>query len=280
MAAIAPTGGPYAAEIAVARQAALAAAEVIRQHYAAGGIAVDTKADASPVTQADHDANNVIVDRLRVAFPADGILSEESPDDAKRLTKRRVWIIDPLDGTRDFVARTGEFCVHVALAIDDVAVVGVVAQPVEHALYWAATGAGAFVERDGQIQRLTVSSQAELAVLRIGVSRLNLSSRVGECLRAAGLDGQAVAMGASVKYLAVAAGTLDGTINLSPGECEWDTCAPEVIVREAGGRVTDGQGRPFLYNQLSPAHRHGSIVSNGASHDQLVRLVSPYAETL
>jgi 3'(2'),5'-bisphosphate nucleotidase len=272
----------YSEELDVARQAAQVAAAVIMQHYARGSIAVETKADESPVTAADRDANTVIVDRLRAAFPDDGILSEESPDDGQRVSKSRVWIVDPLDGTRDFVARTGEFSVHVALAVDGVAVVGVVAQPVTGAVYYAALGGGAFVQRQGQSkpESIAVSPVAVLADLRIGVSRLNLSSRVGTLLRAAGLDSRAVAMGASVKYMAVASGSLDGAINLSPGECEWDTCAPEVIVHEAGGRVTDGHGLRFRYNLPSPSHRRGSIVSNGRCHDQLAALVAPYADNL
>jgi 3'(2'),5'-bisphosphate nucleotidase len=270
----------YARELDVARAAAQTAAAVILQHYAKGGIAVDTKADESPVTAADRDANTVIVAQLQAAFPDDGILSEESPDDGQRLGKRRVWIIDPLDGTRDFVARTGEFAVHVALAVDGAAVLGVVARPVTASVFFAVAGTGAFVARDGQTASLAVSETATLADLRIGVSRLNLSSRVGACLHAAGLDGRAVAMGASVKYMAVAGGTLDAAINLSPGECEWDTAAPEVIVREAGGRFTDADGRPFRYNQPSPSHKRGSIVSNGRCHDALAALVAPYADNL
>ncbi len=87
-------------------------------------------------------------------------------------------------------------------------------------------------------------------------------------------------MGASIKYMAVARGTLDAAINLSPGECEWDTCAPEVIVREAGGRVSDADGRAFRYNQPNPSHRRGSIVSNGRCHDPLAALVAPFADKL
>lgn len=270
----------YKIELSEARAAAEAAAGVIRGHYDKGGIAVETKADESPVTAADRDANAVIVERLRAAFPTDGILSEESPDDGQRLAKQRVWIIDPLDGTRDFVARTGEFSVHIALAVDGAAVVGVVAQPVTAAVYYAVAGQGAFCARDGRTERLGVSDRGALAALRIGVSRLNLSSRVGAALGAAGLTKNAVTMGASTKYLAVARGTLDAAVNLSAGECEWDTCAPEVIVCEAGGRFTDVDGRPFRYNLPDPVHRRGSIVSNSRCHDPLAALVAPFAENL
>jgi 3'(2'), 5'-bisphosphate nucleotidase len=266
----------YDQELEVARQAAREAAAILRRHYAQGGIAVETKADHSPVTQADRDANAVIVERIRAAFPDDGVLSEELPDSGgERLGKSRVWIIDPLDGTRDFVARTGDFCVHIALAVEGAGAVGVVARPVTGALFSAVAGAGAFQEAGGERERLQVSPARALGELRIGVSRLNASDRLSACLRAAGLDRHLEVMGASVKHLAVARGALDAVINLSPGECEWDTCAPEMIVREAGGTVTDGRGHPFRYNQPDVAHRRGSIVSNGRCHDQLVALIAP-----
>src|SRR5215471_436617 len=110
------------------------------RHYANVGIEVQTKPDRSPVTAADLEANAVIVDGLRAAFPGDAVLSEESADDGARLGNRRVWIVDPLDGTRDFVARTGDFCVHVGLAVGGEAVLGVVYRPTTGALYHARRG--------------------------------------------------------------------------------------------------------------------------------------------
>lgn len=269
----------FSQELEVARRAARAAAETILRHYSAGGIAVETKGDQSPVTQADKDANAVIVAALRAAFPEDGLISEELPDDLDRLFKSRVWIVDPLDGTRDFVARTGDFCVHVGLAVDGEAVLGVVMQPTTGALYTASAGDGAFLEdSSGGRQRLSVSSQVDPAALRMGVSRLNASNRLGQCLRANNLEANATVMGASVKHMAVARGDLEGVVNLSPGEQEWDTCAPEVIVREAGGLFTDGVGQPFRYNQRDLMHVAGSVASNGACHDALVAMLAPYLD--
>ena len=266
----------YDDELQLAGQAAREAAAIILRHYQAGGIAVETKADDSPVTAADRDANAAIVGRIADAFPGDAILSEESPDSEARLDKRRVWIVDPLDGTRDFVARTGDFCVHIGLAVDGAAALGVVVQPTTGTLWRAAAGAGAFRERDGAVERLHVSAVAELARFRIGVSRLNASDRLGQCLRQAGLDRRAETMGASVKHMATAAGALEAVINLSPGECDWDTCAPEAILREAGGALTDGDGHPFRYNQRDVLHARGSIASNGARHAELVGMIAPY----
>jgi 3'(2'), 5'-bisphosphate nucleotidase len=266
----------YTRELATAAAAAREAGRVILRHYRQGGVAVETKADHSPVTIADRDANATILARLAAAYPDDAILSEEAPDDRARLAKARVWIVDPLDGTRDFVARTGEFCVHVGLAVDGIATVGVVHHPVSDATFLAVRGAGAFVEVDGARTRLEVSGVSAPAAVRLGVSRLNISGHLLHALAAAGLDKQAVAMGASVKLMAVARGTLDAVVSFSAAEMEWDACAPEVIVREAGGSFTDLDGRPFAYNQVDLAHRRGSVASNGACHAALLALLRPH----
>ena len=107
----------------MAAEAARDAGRAILRRYSQGAIAVETKLDNSPVTIADREANAVILAALTAAFPDDAILSEESPDNRRRLGKARVWIVDPLDGTRDFVARTGDFCVHVGLAVEGIATV-------------------------------------------------------------------------------------------------------------------------------------------------------------
>jgi 3'(2'), 5'-bisphosphate nucleotidase len=274
----APAGVDYARELEVAEQAARDGGAIVLRHYRReDGVRIEIKPDQSPVTEADLDANRAIVDRLRAAFPDDGILSEELPDSDDRLGRRRVWIIDPLDGTRDFVARTDQFCVHVGLAVDGVAVVGAVYQPVAGLLFSARAGGGAF-QSDGRgpPTRLRTSAVTAPPEMRVGVSRLNPSGRLGETLAATGLDGHVVAMGASVKYMALARGALDLVVNLSPGEQEWDTCAPEVVMREAGGVLTDGDGQAFRYNQRDPSHRRGSVASNGACHAALTALLHPH----
>src|SRR5262245_30371990 len=134
----------YRAELQIAEAAARAAGELIRAHYERGGVPVETKSDDSPVTQADKDANEKILELLAAAFPADAILSEETPDSDDRLVHRRVWIIDPLDGTKDFVNRSGEFSVHVGFSDGGEAVVGAVYQPITRVMFGASAGHGAW----------------------------------------------------------------------------------------------------------------------------------------
>jgi 3'(2'), 5'-bisphosphate nucleotidase len=262
----------YTRELAVAEQAARAAGAIIRAHYARASMQIDTKADASPVTQADREANEAILAVLRVAFPADAILSEETPDDEARLGARRVWIIDPLDGTRDFIARSGEFAVHVGLAIDGVATVGAVYRPTLDAMYSAVLDGEAICDEAGVRRALHVSTERVRSQLRIGVSRLNQSSLLGRVIAASGIAPQTVAMGASTKHMALASGELDAVIALG-SEHEWDTCAPEVVIRAAGGDFTDADGQPFRYNRSDTMHYRGSIASNRACHSELVALV-------
>jgi 3'(2'), 5'-bisphosphate nucleotidase len=265
----------YDKELTVAKTVARQAGEIVMRHYARPEIDVQTKSDQSPVTAADLDANAAITEGLSAAFPDDAILTEETPDDGTRLTKRRVWIIDPLDGTRDFVARTGDFCVHIGLAVDGEAVVGVVYQPVTDALAYAVRGRGAFEERQGETHVLQASTLSAPGQIRIGVSRLNLDEGLGKCLAAAGMVDRAVRLGASVKHIALARGELDAVLNLSPNEQEWDTCAPEVIMREAGGTVTNGDGVPFRYNQPDLFRPRGSAASNGHCHALVLRVMAP-----
>ena len=171
----------------VACQAARDAGRVILDYYGNPELVVDTKPDTSPVTAADKAADALILDRLRTAFPGDAFLTEESPDDASRFGKSRVWIIDPLDGTRDFIAQTGDFSVHIGLCVEEQPVLGVVYQPVRQALYHARRGGGAFLESSGVSTRIHTSTRREPGELRVGISRLNPDEGLGKCLAASGL---------------------------------------------------------------------------------------------
>jgi len=248
---------------------------VILSYYGDPEIATNLKPDQSPVTVADKAADALILDRLRTAFPDDGMLTEESADDGSRFGKARLWIVDPLDGTRDFLAQTGDFSVHIGLCVEGRPVLGVVYQPVRQALYHAVRGGGAFLDSNGTSTQIRTSRRRDPGELRVGISRLNPDEGLGKCLAASGLAARAVAMGASVKHMALARGDLDAVLNLSPAEQEWDTCAPEVILAEAGCTVSDGDGKPMTYNQKDLYRRRGSVWSNGLCHPFLLRVIAP-----
>lgn len=262
-------------ELEVARAAAREAGAAIMSFYGNPDVEVHTKPDKSPVTAADEAANVCLTEKIRAAFPEDAILSEESPDDESRFARRRVWILDPLDGTRDFLAQTGDFCVLIGLTVDGAPVLGVAYQPVKDALYFARRGQGAFLEVAGATRPLTASRTQLPSEVRVGISRLNPDEGLGKCLAAAGLAARAVQMGASAKHMALARGEIDAVMNLSAAEQEWDTCAPEVILTEAGCTVTDGDGKPFKYNQRDLFRRRGSVASNGQCHTLMLRVMAP-----
>lgn len=258
----------YKKELTLALEAASAAASVIAR---LGPEEVVAKADGSPVTAADLQANRAIMQLIVQWFPDDGLLSEETTDTDRRLHCRRVWIIDPLDGTRDFVQQTGQYAVHVALAVNGRATLGVVAEPAAGRMSWAVRGQGAFMqERGGSTVRLAVGNEANVAAFRVGTTRLAMSATVQEFIDAEP-PLQHVPMGASTKVMALARGELDAAVWLSAAEKEWDTCAPEVILEEAGGILTDVRGSAFSYNKTDVVHHNGIVASNGKAHPSLLQ---------
>jgi len=252
------------------------AGAVIRRHYDRGETAATLKPDSSPLTEADIEANGEILALIRESFPDDGILSEESADDGSRLTKSRVWIVDPLDGTRDFVRRSGDFAVHVGLAVEGTPTLGAVYKPVGDELYWAVAGEGAYLRAGGRERRLSTSAATELSELRIGVTRFNVNQNLQRFLAESGLARQVVRIGASIKMMALARGDIELSACLNADEKEWDTCAPEVVVREAGGTVSDIDGAPFCYNRPNVHHLRGILMSNGPLHTKLVEMLRPF----
>lgn len=245
---------PAALEIDIATAAARAAGAAAMRFY--GTATATAKADASPVTAADHAANDVILARLRAAFPNDAILSEESADTAARLSARRVWIVDPLDGTREFLAQNGEFSIMIGLAIDGEAVLGVVYLPAVDVLYAGAPEQGAWVEQDGVREPLRRMA-ADPASLRLVGSRSHADPLVERLQDALGISDVAPCGSVGVKCTRIAHDQRDLYLHPVPYLKEWDTCAPEAILRAAGGTVTDCRGEPLRYNKPDPRQPHG-----------------------
>src|SRR5437016_2911524 len=136
-----------------------------------------------PVTIADKEASRIIVDGLLAEFPDDGVLSEEEPDDKTRLSKQRVWIIDPLDGTAGFVRKSGDFAVQIGLAEAGVAVLGVVFLPFYDILYYAVKGEGSYhINAEGSREQLAVSEKADFAVMKLASSRNHRSPRLSRVI--------------------------------------------------------------------------------------------------
>lgn len=218
--------------------------EVLR--LAAAGFETYTKADQSPVTSADLAVNQILHDRLSAAFPEDGWLSEETADNAARLSRKRVWIVDPIDGTRSFVRGLPEFCLSVALVENGVPSVAAIFNPATGEFFSAIRGRGVRVERLMDTDQPAFTSQERPVALvnpwELRVGRLDGLQTHLHC-RPIGSIAYALAL--------VAAGQADAVVTLAGGN-EWDVAAGVLLVEESGGRATTAAGHPVTFNRADP----------------------------
>ncbi len=230
--------------IAIARSAAGAILEVYGTDFG-----VQRKADASPVTAADMAAHRCIIAGLAALSPSIPVLSEEATHvvpAAERRAWPRYWLVDPLDGTREFVKRNGEFTVNIALVDDGVPVFGVIQAPVT-GIVWHGADGRAFRREADDTQRPLHCRQPATGRLRVAASRSHRDARTLALMTRIG-DTEPVAMGSSLKFCLLAEGALDVYPRFGPTS-EWDTAAGQAILEPAGGCVVDPRGRPFRYNQ-------------------------------
>ncbi|GAB3335583.1 3'(2'),5'-bisphosphate nucleotidase CysQ [Marilutibacter aestuarii] len=211
--------------------------------------AVQHKDDRSPLTAADLASHRCIVEGLARLTPDIPVLSEESADEIDTATRRgwtRLWIVDPLDGTREFIKRNGEFTVNIALVEDGEPVFGVVQAPVTGVSWFGGRGQGATRRGGGSDRALEVRRPAD-APLRVAASRSHRDTRTEGFIGRMG-EVEPVGLGSSLKFCRIAEGGIDVYPRFGPTS-EWDTAAAQCVLEGAGGAVLDLQGRPFRYNQ-------------------------------
>lgn len=245
------------------------AGTLVSQYYASGA-AVSWKGDNDPVTAADRAANDALTQALRQAFPHDGILSEESADNPDRLSRQRVWIVDPLDGTREFIDRIGEFSIMVGLAVDGAPALGIVYQPEADVLYRAIPGQCAEVVTRGEVRPLRVSTEDNPRAMRLVASRSHRNPMVDAVCQRLGIENERPSGSVGLKVGLLATAVCDLYLHPAPGLKEWDTCAPDAILCAAGGAISDAWGRPLRYNKPNVRQRQGLLASNGRVHDAIV----------
>jgi 3'(2'), 5'-bisphosphate nucleotidase len=276
------TRGEFERELRVATELAVRAGEAALKFYG-GPLRVEHKEEFDePVTQADRAVNELIVRRLGEEFPGDGILAEESVDTERRLSRERVWMVDPLDGTKGFIAGTGDFAVQIGLAVAGRSVLGVLYAPATDVLYWAARGHGSWVLRPTseagksmQAERLHVTRETNLARMRLAESRSHRGPRMDSIVRALGVRAEVKSHSVGIKVGLLVERQCDLYIHVSPKTKQWDTCAPEAVLAEAGGRMTDLWGEPLRYNTPDVLNRNGIVASNGAAHAVVVGRIRP-----
>jgi 3'(2'), 5'-bisphosphate nucleotidase len=259
---------------------ARAASIVVREVYATA-FSVELKGPNDPVTRADREANTLICSLLGEAFPGDAVIAEESvTPEAVRATasRERVFYVDPLDGTREFVDRNGEFAVMIGLAVRGRAHLGVVVLPVTGEALAGRTGLDsdrgeAFIEDESGSRRpLEVPPPGDLdpSAARLVVSRSHRPPLVEKLSIRLGLSQITPCGSVGVKVARVATGRADLYVHDGGGAKRWDTCGPEAILRAAGGRFTDLRGDPIVYAGDDLVVRGGLVASNGRFHDVTV----------
>jgi 3'(2'), 5'-bisphosphate nucleotidase len=260
-------------ELEVAASLCRRAGDIVLRHRQPG-LAVDHKDHGEPVTAADREANALITHDLRATFPADAILSEESAEVGDHVRDARVWMVDPLDGTRDYVKGNEGFAVMIGLCVDGRPALGVVYQPLHTTLYRAVAGGGAAVEADGRTRPLRVSAVADPSAARLVSSATRRAPKLDQVRAALAITDEIHLGSVGLKVGLIASGARDLFVHTDPTTKLWDVCAPEAILVEAGGKLTDLRGAPIDYRRADLANRGGLLASNGLLHDAVTRVTA------
>lgn len=239
--------------------------------YYRDSYSVTDKSPDNPVTDADLAADHLLHERLKALLPEAGWLSEETVDSADRLTKEFVWVVDPLDGTKEFVMGIPEFAVSVALVQNGDPVLAVIFNPASGELFHAQRGKGAF----SGSSPATVSSQGVLRAARVDASRSE--RKRGEFAPFETLVQLKTVGSIAYKLARVGVGLADATWSRGPKN-EWDICAGALLIEEGGGRCVNLDERGFEFNKPYPKV-NGIIATNGHIHEEVMRTLAPHRAT-
>ncbi|MFM8659069.1 MAG: 3'(2'),5'-bisphosphate nucleotidase CysQ [Candidatus Nitrosotenuis sp.] len=254
-------------EASIALEAAKRASQAVMTVYAED-FTSHLKDDDSPITKADLQSNDIIKQVL--SSTSHHVLSEEDADDKTRLEQKRIWIIDPLDGTSDFVNRTGEFTIMIALVQDKIPILGVISRPTTNTIFLAQKNSGAFKLENDKWSRLQVSQTRDLAQCKAVGSRFHLTDQEKEFFKKLGVA-SFESRGSSLKVAEICQGMADLYLTTSNKIKQWDTCASHCLITESGGKITDMSGNQVLYNTEKLNHENGLIVTNGLVHEEIIR---------
>lgn len=246
-----------------------AAGDAIMDYYNKGDFEEFSKDDESPVTSADYAANEIVMDALLKLTPTIPIMSEETEHLAlkDRVNWHRYWLIDPLDGTQEFVAGRADFAVNIALIEDGQPVLGVVHAPVSNITYWACKGSGTFkIENGESSQVVSKAIDPDKPSLRVAISRVQTLNTITKYIKP-DVPIEFLSLGScALKSCLVAEGSADIYIRVGPTG-EWDTGAPQIIVEEAGGCIIDSEFDALTYNLRESFLNPDFMVTSDASFD-------------
>jgi 3'-phosphoadenosine 5'-phosphosulfate (PAPS) 3'-phosphatase len=278
--------GQYSVEFEAAIAAAIEAGEAVRDLYERMAASTYIKTDGSPVTDADLAADAIICRVIAASFPRDAFLTEEGADDASRLAESRIWIVDPIDGTQQFVDRTGEFDVLIALIVDGAPTVAVMLQPTTGRYLAAEAGQGAWRGDRERRERVSFSPADPNSPPRLLTSVwLNMPAAEAGLERAATALGSAKPeispLGMVVRHFLPPDNRFNSMIGLPTRAdqtmaWEWDFAAADLVVHEAGGAYTDAWGRRFRYNKPSARNEGGVVLSvDPVTHERVLAALRP-----
>jgi len=257
----------YLSELITAKVAARNAGKILLKYYQDDKKNIQEKSKDNPVTDADFEADQYIKNFLMGEFPFDGWLSEETVDDLIRLEKKRVWVVDPLDGTKEFIEQIPHFCVSIALVDNHIPVVGVIFNPVTDELFYASKNSGAFKNQS----RIFCSKEVDLKKSNIAVSRSEFQK--GEWSAYQNNFSEISPIGSiAYKIAKVADQSVDCFATIAPKN-EWDICAADCIIHEAGGIMKTINSRTILYNQKKTLVTDPIIASNSNMFNALSDLL-------
>jgi 3'(2'), 5'-bisphosphate nucleotidase len=269
--------GVLGAELARAIELARQAGEEVRR-LQRGELGVEMKPGDEPVSVADRRASELIVAGLAAAFPGDLVISEELPPAPGAFGAPRLWLVDPIDGTKDFIRGEDGYAVMIGLVSGGRPAVGVVYQPAQDRTFFAAPE-GAWLAANGKVTPLAVSAVSAAAEARLVASKSHRSQEIDRVKQELGIGDEQNVGSVGVKLCLIAAGVRDLYVNPQPKTKAWDTCAPEAILARAGGRLTDLFGAPIEYRG-ELLHRRGLIASNGLIHDEVAKKLAPLFQHL
>ena len=253
-------------ELDIALRAAIEAGDAILGIYEEN-YETSTKQDNSPITEADLKSNEII--KKILSTTQHQILSEEDKDDKSRLSKETIWIVDPLDGTSDFIDKTGEFTVMIALVKNKQPILGVIAWPTEKTIFAAQKGKGAFRYSNEEWRKISVTKISDLQNCRAVGSRHHLSDKEKMFIEKLGIK-NFTSIGSSLKVGKISSGEAEAYITTTNKMKEWDSAASHCIISEAGGKMTDMNGNEITYNNEIVNHQNGILVTNSLIHNKIV----------
>lgn len=261
----------YEQHLAIAKYAAQEAQKIVLEIYRTG-FEVITKDDNSPVTKADIAADMIISDIIRKNYPTHALLTEESEDDLARLKNDCVWIVDPIDGTKDFVNRTGDFTINIAFVYKQKPVVGVILVPVQNKMYYASKGSGSYVVDLTTEETKKIYTSTKKTGLIALASHFHVGKKDAEYIEHHQDRIKEVQnVGSSLKACLIAEGKADVQIKLGSGSKEWDIAASHIIVNEAGGAFVLPNGDTFRFNKEDVRNLHGFLILNKLDQNMLVK---------